>query len=145
MKITKDCKIKAKFIEVTLNELADKLIDYYKNVNELIYLSLRKDQLTSKNKTFKKVMEVADDEQIKKTVDKLMDEEDEIEIDVEMINDDVLIIVNDMDIDNSEEFKYNEALDMYFNETSKVFVRPDNWGTDKITWYSYLKIIEEKT
>ena len=140
MKITKDCKVKAKIIEVNLNKLADKLIDYYKNVNEIIYLSLRKDQLTGKNKTYKKVMKLADDDKIKDTVEKLMDEEDIIEIDVEIINDNVLIIMNDNFDD--DEYKYNEALDMYFNETSKVFVRPDLWGADKITWHTYLKLIE---
>lgn len=141
MKITNDCKVQAKFIEVNRDDLVYSLMDYYKTNDEYTYVSLKKDQMAGKNKTLKRVLKNGGDENVKKEIEKKMSKEELINLEVELINDNVLIIVNDEDFDDIEEYKYDEELDMYFNETSKVFVRPDLWSSDEIIWFSYLKIL----
>ena len=140
MKITKDCKVKAKYIEINDDQLIDSLIDYYKKNDEYTYLSLKKDQLKNKTKTLERIMEGGGGSNIKKMIETRINKKSILEIDVELISDNILIIINNKNFDDTEEFTYNEELDLYVNVTSKIFVNPDNHGAKEIFWYGYLRL-----
>ena len=48
---------------------------------------------------------------------------------------------NDEDFfDENDEYKYNKNIGLYVNETSKVFVSPDNLSCCEIIWFGRLKL-----
>ena len=131
--------MKAKYIDFNIDTLYCHLMAYYKQQDEYTYVSLKKDTLRCNYKTIKKLLKNGGGENIKGMLERAFDRDDVVEVEVELIDDGVLII-NDDDSDG-EEYKYNDVLNMYFAESSKVFVRPDLSGAGEVIWLSYLKTL----
>lgn len=139
-KILQNCKAKVKIVEVCSSNIIDDLIDYYKgeDSNGMIYLNLRKEEISGKTKYLEKVMENGGDLNMIKILDRLFDKEEEIDFNIEVDNDIIFLMDDDY---GDVEYNYNEELEMYTDVDSKVFVNPGNYGAKKLFFYTYVKII----
>ena len=101
MRLTKeDCKntCKAVIFECTHEDLLEPLIQYYKAADEYTYLSLRKEQLKNKLKTFKRIMKQGGDSTILNTLQRMYSESEPIQLEVDWYDDDEIIILDDISI-----------------------------------------------
>jgi len=129
---------KVRIVEVTSDDLLQPLIDYYREHDEDIYLSLRKEKLRNNYNTFRSVMENGGCENVEQTIKKLMKHEKTIEVEMD-IDGETLFLFDDEGGD--EEYLYNHELDMYVNTSCRVSVSPNNYGANELIFFSYLKIV----
>lgn len=145
MRLTKEdctdtCHVKAVFFECTHEDLLEPLIQYYKDADEYTYLSLRKEQLRNKLKTFKKIMKHGGDSSILHALKRLCNDTEPITLEIDWYDDDEIVILDEEDPDN-DIYKYNRDLDMYVKVSSKTFVKPDNSAAYVLIFFSYIMII----
>jgi len=105
---TDTCHVNAVFFECTHEDLLEPLIQYYKDADEYTYLSLRKDQLRNKHKTFKRIMKHGCDSTsnspILKTLQRMCHESEPTQLEVDWYDNDEIIIL-DEDIGNDDVYK----------------------------------------
>lgn len=144
MKITKDCTIKAKILDINQENLLQDLIDYYKQNDEYTYLSLRKEQLDGKTKNFERVMENGGSENIKTKIHQLLNTEETFQVYVEYINDNSISIPDALNLgDDDGGYDYNEDLDLYVSMESRMCSNPDGYGVTNVIWFTYLSVLTE--
>ena len=142
MEITKKnclftCNIKGIFVELPHTEVIDHVIKYYKDKDEILYLTLKKEHLKGKYKKFKKIMKNGGDENIYDLLSKTSLKFNDIQVEIDWYSDNKIIILDD----SNDIFTYNRFLNMYVNILNRVSIEPDN-DTKEIIFFTYLKITE---